>query len=89
MSIDAQVEAVFPIQCKGRDIDRKEVLDEPVDVKVKIYKRPGSNDLSSEVECPYIRGGHGDRCKASWAETGKHVSGIGCPYSFDVPYAFD
>ena len=36
MELNQYVEQTFPIQCKGRDTEGKECLDEAVDVKVKI-----------------------------------------------------
>jgi len=83
------VQATFPIECKGRDSRGREVLDKPVSANVKISKSPGSNELTSLVECCYNTGGHGQRCKASHPDVDKVGEGIGCPYSFDVPYAFD
>lgn len=93
MSIDAYIETTFPVQCKGRDKDMKEVLKEPVEVKVKVYKSPGSNMISSIVECPYNIGGHGQRygqrCKASHPGVDWKGKGISCVYSFDLPYALE
>lgn len=65
------------------------MLLEAVRVEIKIYKRPGSSDLSSLVDCPYNTGGHGQRCKASHPHSDKFEEGVHCPYSFDLPYAFD
>src|SRR3989344_7912872 len=89
MELNQYIEQTFPIQCKGRDSLGSEVFQEPVDVKVKIHKSPGSNMISSNVECPYNTGGHGQRCKASHPEIDKVGEGVGCPYSFDVPYALE
>lgn len=88
-SIDKYVTQKYPIECRGRNLLRKEVLPEPVLVLVEIFKFSGSNHLSSIVECPYNTGGHGDRCKASHPEVDKKEVGISCPYSFDIPYAID
>ncbi len=80
----------YNIQCRGRDSAGKEVLQNPVDVSVKISKSPDSNDISSMVECPHNTGGHGQRCKASHPPgVDKVGEGVGCPYSFDVPYALE
>lgn len=89
MSDEGYVEQIFPIKCKGRDICMDEILDEPVDVKLKIYKSPGSNSISSIVDCPHNTGGHGQRCKASHPNKDKVGNGIICPYSFDIPYALE
>ena len=80
---------IFPIKCKGRDYQGKEVLDEAVDVKVDIAQRPGTNMISSLIECQYNTGAHGQRCKASHPEVDKVGEGVGCPYSFDIPYALE
>ena len=89
MTIDKYITQTFPIECKGRNELGDEVLDTPVNVKINIHKRPGSNTISSDVECPYNAGGHGQRCKASHPETYKVGEGVRCPYSFDIPYAFE
>ncbi len=92
MPIDKYVQQVFPIECMGRDINGNEVLAEPVEVKVRIYKFLGNNTISSEVECPYNTGGHRQRCKASHPKIDKILlvgEGVGCPYSFDIPYALE
>ena len=59
------VQAVFPVQCKGRDADNREVLEEAVSVKVEVYKSPDSNLISTQVKCPYISGAHGEKCAAA------------------------
>ncbi|MEK6854931.1 MAG: hypothetical protein AABX73_01795 [Nanoarchaeota archaeon] len=89
MELKQYVKQTFPIQCKGRDANGLEVLTEPVNVNVKIHKSPGSNTISSNVECPYNTGGHGQRCKASHPDVDKVGEGVGCPYSFDIPYALE
>ncbi|HJX06177.1 MAG TPA: hypothetical protein VJ461_05690 [Candidatus Nanoarchaeia archaeon] len=88
-SIDSYVDVVFPIECKGRDANGKDVLKNPVKALAKIYKRPGSSELSSLVECQYNTGGHGHRCKASQPEADKVGEGVTCPYSFDIPHVVD
>ena len=88
-TIDSYVSVVFPIECKGRDSAGHLALKDAIDVKVKIYKRPGGSDISSLVECSYNTGGHGQRCKASHPEVDKEGEGVICPYSFDLPYALD
>ena len=77
----------YPIECKGRNRFGKEVLDNPVKVEVTISQRPGSNMISSLVKCTYNTGSHGQRCKASHPDVDKVGKGVGCPYSFDIPYA--
>lgn len=89
MAIDEFVTQTYPIECKGRDEVGDEVLDAPVSVKVEIHKSPGSNMISSNVECLYNTGGHGQRCKAYYPIVDKIGKGVGCPYSFDIPYAFE
>ena len=80
----------FTVICKGRDKYRKEVLEEGVEVTVTMFQGYGSNIISSSVnDCPYNTGAHGQRCKASHPEQDKVGEGVGCPYSFDAPYAFE
>ncbi len=88
MSVDDYVTQTYPVECKGRDENGSEVLDEALDVEVKIYKSPGSSMISSNVDdCPYSAGAHGQRCKASHPNQDKIGKGINCSYSFNIPYA--
>ena len=87
--IQGYVEQTYSIECKGRNEKGQEVLSSPVEVNVKILKTAHSNDLSSLVECPYNTGSHGQRCKASHPYVDKVGDGVPCPYSFDIPYAFE
>ena len=89
MELNEYIEQTFPIQCKGRNSKGLEVLQEPVNVEVKIYKSPGSNIISNIVRCFYNTGSHGERCKASHPTVDKVGEGIICPYSFDIPYALE
>ena len=90
MESNQYVEQTFPIQCKGRSTDGKECLDEAVDVKVKVYKSPDSNTISSRVECRYNTGAHGQRCTAfDLGTVEKSGKGISCPYSFDIPQGLE
>ncbi len=89
MTVDQYVTQDYPIECKGRDANMQEVLDEALEVTVHIHKSPGSSMISSNVDCPYNVGGHGDRCKASHPDVHKIGRGVGCPYSFDIPYALE
>ena len=90
MAKDAYLEKVFPVQCRGRGVSGKEVLAEPVAVKVKVSQARGDErNISLSVECPYNTGGHGQRCKASHPETDKINEDVACAYSIDIPYAID
>ena len=89
MTPQKYISRIFPIECRGRNEKKEEVLETSIEAKVKISKSPGSNILSSIVECQYNTGGHGQRCKASHPEVDKVGEGILCPYAFDIPYAFD
>ena len=89
MAIDEYVTQTYSIVCKGRNDVGDEDLDYPINAEVEIHKRPGSNIISSNVECPYNIGGHGQRCKASHPDIYKVGEGVGCPYSFDIPYALE
>ena len=84
------VEQRFPIQCRGRDRHGNEVLKKPVAVTVVAHQHSGDfQNIHLDVECPYITGGHGQRCKASHPNTDKVGEGVGCPYSVDIPYALE
>lgn len=86
----AYLEMVFPIQCRGYDKAREEVLQKPVSAKVKVYQPPGDEkNISLSVDCVHNTGGHGQRCKASHLDKDKVGKGVGCPYSVDIPYVFD
>jgi hypothetical protein len=90
MNVEDYVEQNFPIKCGGRNKKGSEVLTEPIEVSIKVYKSPNSNDLSSIIDCPYNTGGHGQRCKASHPKgVDKIGEGVICPYSFDIPYALE
>ena len=78
-------EATFHLRCRGRDARHHEVLENPVDISVRVYHR-NFNDahcIHTQVECPHIGGGHGDHCRA----TG--LRDIDCPYVASLPYALD
>ena len=75
------LEQKFPIECHGRDRMGNEVLVKAVTVSIKVYQSPGSNTISSIIECENNCGAHGEKCNAS----GREISH--CPYSFDIPYA--
>jgi len=79
------IEQEYPVFCHGRNPEGRtvlSVLSDPIFVMVKIYKNPGSNSISSLVECPCIGGPHNGTCKASGIDTN-------CIYSFDIPYALE
>jgi len=83
-------EQKFQINCKGRDSEGREVLEKTIHAEVLISQRPGSNLISSLVECQYNTGSHGQRCNASHSlEVDKAGEGVNCPYSFDIPYALE
>ena len=85
MSIDQFVEQIFPVECRGRNPLGREVLAQPVEVKVRVYKSPGCNSITSAVDCPYNTGGHGQRCRASHPGVEKLGEGVFCAYIFAVP----
>ncbi len=92
-SLDLYVVQTFPVQCRGRGVRGQELFSPPVDVVVNIYKSPGSNIISSKVECPYNRGSHGEYCGALSKITlgekrrmiNESVLYVPCAYAFDVP----
>ena len=66
MTIEEYIKQNYEIKCEKGEIE----------IKVKIYRKPGSSIISSLVECPYNYGGHGQKCK----------KGKICGYSIDIPY---
>ena len=84
MTIEKYVTQTYLIKCNGINEKGEEVLKNPVKVEIEIYKRPGSNMISSIVECPHNTGAHGQRCKASHPDADKIGKGVTCPYSFDI-----
>lgn len=76
--------------CRGRGVAGTKVFSSPVDVRVKLIKQgppiTKSEMISTTVTCPFIAGGHGQRCMASHPGQPKEGDGILCPYSFDYPY---
>lgn len=88
-SLDLYVEQTFSVQCHGRGLTTDELFSPPIDVTVKIYKIPGSNTISSEVNCPYNRGGHGEYCGAIEAinvdKERALAMHIPCAYAFELP----
>lgn len=90
MAKDAYLGIVFPIQCRGRNESREEVLLQPIEAKVRIFQPNGNETtISTIVECLHNTGGHGDRCKASHPGIDKIGEGIGCPYSLEIPFTLD
>ena len=88
MALDKYVEQEFPIICRGRDSKGKKVLETPVHVRVIISQFYGCVEtISSTVDCIHNTGGHGQGCKASHPNIDKVDEDVGCPYSFDIPYA--
>lgn len=74
------------IQCGGRDKNGNPVLDQPLDVRVILAKRPGSNSIAAGPKfCTHNTGGHGERCRASHPDKDWIGDVILCPYSFDFP----
>jgi len=85
VSVDKYVKQVYPVRCLGRNKFGEDILASSVDVLVNITKAPGSSMISSDVECKYNVGAHGERCNADKVFGGK----VTCPYSFDIPYALE
>jgi hypothetical protein len=73
--------AEFELKCRGRNLEKKEALEEAVEVKVEIYQL--GDELCSVVSCEYNCGPHGEKCKAAGEKWSY------CCYSFDLPYALD
>lgn len=84
-------ELKFPIECRGRDRNGREVLKKPVRVEVVVSQNPGDrkNIHMSVQGCPHLTGGHGQRCKASHPKRDKAEEDVFCSYSADIPYALE
>jgi len=78
------LEKILNIECRGRYANGRKVLTKPVEARIKIYKSPHSELLSSLVKCPYNTGGHGERCKAAHPNIDKKGGVVYCPYAFDI-----
>lgn len=88
----------FFVRCRGRDLSKKEVLEEGILVQVNVSQIPGSNIILGIVNCPYSCGTHGKECNAAGLmgeayqsidlSTGKKYSAQ-CPYSFVIPNSFE
>ena len=79
-TVDDYVEQDFPIECRGRDDEGNGVFSPALKVSVKVYKRPGSSMISTDVSaCKYNCGGHGQYCKAS------EIKQVPCAYAVDLP----
>ncbi|GEM_PF-3235091 len=81
--VEMFVSQSFPIECNGRDSRGSEILSEPMQVSVNIYKSPSSSMISSKVTCPYNGGAHGGNCYASQNKDAL------CPYAFDIPHCLE
>lgn len=91
MATNRYIEVIFPIQCLGRTETGGAALVESVTVEVKACQSPGDEkNISLQVECIHNTGSHSQRCKASHPPgVDKVGDGVNCPYSLDIPYAFD
>ncbi len=75
---------VIPLDCKGRNAARVEVLTVPVRVGVNIAAQPDGKSINiSIVGCPHCRGGW---CNASGPPTSENVR---CPFSLTLPGTMD
>lgn len=85
------VEEPVVVACRGVGFSGDPVLETPVEARVTFVRRDPpllrQTVISTTVNCPFNTGGHGDRCKAAHPEKDKVGDGIGCPFSFDYPYA--
>ena len=81
------IEQTYNPKCSGRDNLKRNVLENPVEVKVTI-KQVG-NSLSSIVECPHNTGDGGKRCNAKHLESETFGETGVCPYTFSIPEDFE
>jgi len=85
MAQDSFIDQYFPVRCKGRDREGKEVLDDPIRADVQIYQRNGDEQgISSYVSCKYNCGSHGEKCGSAGIDNQGY-----CPFSFDLPHALE
>lgn len=77
------------VRCRGRDAERKPVLDKPVNATVRIRRFEDGESISLSVDCPHNTGSHGQRCMASHPGQEGVGDGVSCPYACDIPWCFD
>jgi hypothetical protein len=86
MALDDCVEFVIPMPCKGIDEEGVEVLDEPIEVRVRVKKPAGSNIIYGSVEnCGYSTGASKDLCRTSRPNAENPEDCPFCLYTFEVP----
>lgn len=77
------------INCRGRGPNGQEVPDVSIKVTIELskpYNKKPNDILVEPKDCPFLTGGHRERCKASHPDQDKVGDGVSCPYSFDYPY---
>jgi len=80
------------IKCKGRGPLGQDALQKPIPITLTVRAHPFTkSDMIScaPADCPYLTGGHGQRCKASHPTQDKVGDGVLCPFSFDYPYVLE
>lgn len=69
--------------CRGIDHEGNPVLEDPIVVQIEVVREnlPKHNIIGSRINCPYIAGGHQNKCRAfDQQETGRYD--IYCKYAF-------
>ena len=75
------IEQTFPMECKGRDKHKNNVLDEPVYVSVLFAQCAGdATAISLSVECVHSAGVYNQLCKASHSDVEKKDNRALCTY---------
>ena len=73
------------IECRGRGPRGENVLRVPIHVVVGLFKPYPRHpeEIEAKPTCPYLTGGHGQRCKASHPNQDKVGDGVFCIFRFD------
>lgn len=80
------------IMCNGRGPNGEGVLEKPINVVIELsrpYLRKPNDIEVVPKDCPFLTGGHCQRCKASHPDKDKVGTGVLCPYSFNWPYVLE
>ncbi len=78
----------FEVECRGRCSDCREVLSEPVNVKVDVFSPAYSGRIETIVRCAYVCGDYPHECSASYSgRFEKNREPAYCPFSIILPDA--
>ena len=78
----------FPIECLGRNKHGEEVLENAVQIDVRIFKPHNLNTIFGLVGCKYSIGENMEMCRAANPDEYRFGEGV-CPYVFEIPPALE